>query len=75
MANYAALGASVVNDRHRPAFEVSANLAGIGTELVHDLLVEIVQCVSHGANGICFFGSTRCANKGFLQASAAYFSL
>jgi hypothetical protein len=75
MANDAALGASVVNDCHWAAFEVATNFACIGTELIHDLLVEIVQCISHGANGIGFFRSTRCTINRFLWTSTAYFSL
>ena len=51
MTNDAALGPGVMNDRHRPAFEVTANLAAVGAELVHDLRIEVVQFVIHLRHG------------------------
>ena len=52
MTNDATLRAFVMNDGHRPTFEVAADFACIGAEFVHDLLIEIIQVVRHEGQGI-----------------------
>ena len=51
MTNDAALGPGVMNDRHWSTFKVSANLAAVSAELIHDLRIEVVQFVGHVRHG------------------------